>query len=198
MSNRSRVPLVAGMLAAMTAAAVLRWVIGHPLTVHTQAMAPTVQQGETVWVAQRSARLGDVVQVDLGGGYGLYRVVATGGQRVDIENRALFVDGVRTDASQASTVRLMGQACEAVDVPVVRANLEGHDFGFVPGGEDVSVTVPPSMVYLLGDNRGAAGDSRTWGAVPETALEGVATRVLWSWAPCISRVRWRRIWNSIE
>ena len=191
-------PLVAGMLAAMGAAALLRWVIGHPLTVHTQAMAPTVQRGETVWVAQRNAEAGDVVQVDLGGGYGLYRVVATGGQRVEIKGRVLFIDGARTDVGQASTVRLMRDTCQTVDVPVVRSVLGAHAFGFVPGGDDVSVTVPPATLYLLGDNRGEAGDSRTWGAVPRTAVEGVATRILWSWAPCIPSVRWRRIWNSIE
>lgn len=43
----------------------------------------------------------------------------------------------------------------------------------------VPVTVPPGMVFMMGDNRGASSDSRVWGPVPEGWIVGRARAVWW-------------------
>jgi hypothetical protein len=58
--------------------------------------------------------------------------------------------------------------------------------------------VQAGRVFLLGDHRGVAGDSRPWGAVEYGQLKGVSETVLWSWEPCSSAPRWHRIGKSIE
>lgn len=161
-------------------------------------MAPGVLRGDTIWISQSEPQAGDVVQVDLGAAFGLYRIVGVEGQVVEIKDKKLMVDGALVDGSVATTAVLEDQGCALESVPGVRASLNGRTFDFVPGGEDFRVQVQPGAVFLLGDNRREAADSRLWGAVSKAQIHGVATRVIWSLSPCFSAVRWRRIWNLIE
>ncbi len=186
------------VVSVAVAAAIVRWVVGHPLLVHTQGMAPGVLRGDTLWVSQSEPGLGDVVQVDLGGSYGLYRIVGMGGQVVEIKDKRLLVDGESVDSAVANTVRVESEACTAEFVPGVRAEINGRSFDFVPGGNDFRARIKTGTYFVLGDNRIEAADSRTWGAVEAAQIQGVATRVIWSLSPCFSTVRWRRIWKSIE
>ena len=186
------------VVAVSVLAVVVRWVVGHPLTVRTQGMAPGVLRGDTLWISQSDPQAGDVVQVDLGGAFGLYRIVGVDGQVVEVKDKKLFIDGVRVDGSVATTAVMENHSCVLESVPGVRATLNGRAFDFVPGGEDFRVQVKPGTVFVLGDNRSEAADSRLWGAVPMAQIHGVATRVIWSLSPCFSAVRWHRIWNSIE
>ncbi len=176
----------------------VRWCAGHPLTMRTDAMFPTVFRGEILWIAQKEPSVGDVVQVDLGGDYGLYRIVASEGQDIELKEKRLFVDGVRTDLGPARTVQAPKVDCEFAHVPAVTARIAGRTFEFLPGGGDASTSVPDGSFFLLGDHRSNAGDSRAWGPLAEASVQGVASRVLWSWDTCKSAVRWHRLWNSIE
>ena len=183
---------------AVVVACVVRWTTGHPLTVRSTAMSPTVLSGETVWVSRREPVSGDVVQVNLGAAYGLYRIVGVGGQAVEIKGKKTYVDGVLLEGSVAQTTLASDDHCRSVSVPTVQATLGDRVFQVVPGGDDVAIVVPENGLFLIGDHRQASGDSRTWGPISVDAVEGVATRVLWSSDECISSVRWRRIWKSIE
>jgi signal peptidase I len=176
----------------------VRWFAGHPLTVRTDAMFPTVMRGEVVWVARKGAVAGDVVQVDLGGDYGLYRIAGTSTQVVELKGRRLRIDGARAGLGQARTVEFEASDCRVEQVPAVTARIAEHTFEFVPGGADMRASVPKGEVFLLGDHRSVAGDSRAWGALTDASVQGVASRVLWSWDSCKSAVRWLRLWKSIE
>jgi signal peptidase I len=149
-------------------------------------------------VSRREPVSGDVVQVNLGATYGLYRIVGVGGQTVEIKGKRVSVDGISLEGSVAQTALVSDDQCRSVSVPTVQAKLGDRVFQVVPGGEDMAIVVPKNGLFLLGDHRQSAGDSRTWGPISVDAVEGVATRVLWSSDDCISSVRWRRIWNSIE
>ena len=75
------------------------------------------------------------------------RIVALGGQRVEIRDGVLFVDRRRRNEPY-------------VDHDMV----DGFFFG--------PKRVPPGDVFVLGDNRGDSEDSRDYGAIPRDRLIG--------------------------
>lgn len=70
------------------------------------------------------------------------RVLAIGGQHVEITDEGVFVDSVKQDAA----------ACANADV--------------------ISVTVPEGEVFLLSDNMAGSIDSRQIGCIPESDIIG--------------------------
>ena len=188
----------AWILAILTTAFILRSAVGHPLWIHTRGMVPTLYADEVAWVSNRTPILGDVVKVHFGDDPGVYRLVALEGQRVEIDNGVLIVDGQVVQSDGRTVVDAQGVDCSVQRVPAVDSMINGRSFKVVPGGRQTPIRVPRGAVYLLGDHRGVAGDSRPWGAVKNTQVNGVLTHVLWSWDPCEKTPRWQRIGNSIQ
>ncbi len=144
--------LVGGALGARS------W-LGAPVVVGTGAMAPTLREGEVVWVDRSgadAARPGALVgwRPD-GRGIAVKRVVATAGQVVELSAGRLLVEGQLAD--------------EAWGCPAPAAVTAGPDHP--------ATRVPPGHVFLLADDRRARGDSRQWGPVPVEMLVG---RARWS------------------
>lgn len=54
-------------------------------------------------------------------------------------------------------------------------------------------TVTHDYYFTLGDNRQHSRDSRMWGCVPDTRIQGVLLKIYWSWEHTGNRVRWQRI-----
>ena len=42
-----------------------------------------------------------------------------------------------------------------------------------------TITIPPDMYFMMGDNRGASDDSRFWGPVPKEWIIGEAFATYW-------------------
>ncbi|AVH97626.1 MULTISPECIES: signal peptidase I [Streptomyces] len=119
---------------------------GERITVGGDAMRPTYSPGERLTVlrvGEGEIRRGDVVLVGVPGRYGnapvLQRVIGLGGDRV--ESR----DGVR--------VAVNGKR---IDEPYVMRDPLGS------AGAPYDVTVPEGRLFLLGDNRPVANDSRSF------------------------------------
>lgn len=136
---RPWVPIAALVLALSP----LAWV--HPLRIRGSSMEPTLSSGDLRWVlrAWTAARpnRGEVWEVDTPEGPAVKRVVGLPGERVEIRDGDVWVDGRRLE-------------------PPAGARLERQDGAWSCA----------SGYFVLGDNRPASRDSRAWGPLAGTAF----------------------------
>lgn len=134
----------------------------------------------------RNVKQGDIVvlKVDYFDEPIVKRVIATGGQSVDIdfEQGIVYVDGVALNE-------------DYVNEPTYKSYLE---YGM---GLDYPVEVPEGSVFVMGDNRNESADSRfaPVGCVPESQISGRALLVLLPGAQTDKEgnVTGGRIWGRI-
>jgi signal peptidase I len=140
--------------ACLVAIAALRILVLQPTVVTSASMQPTIDAGGVVWINVLAPRLGPVEAGSLvsarlpDGSTVVKRLVATGGQTVELYEGALRIDGRELDEPYADS-RDMG----------------GIFFG--------PIRVPEGSVFLMGDNRIESIDSRVFGPVDENDLQGV-------------------------
>lgn len=151
--------IVAFIGAALLVAFVVRTNLFTVIRVDGQSMRETYQDGDLLLVTLPDLRLGgprqgDVVILHYPGQRGLFvkRVVALGGQVVNIERGQLSIDGRRTENPPAAV-------------------MDQCSFG--------PLRVPQGFVFVLGDNRPSSADSRTLGCIDQSLLVG-RVRLKWS------------------
>ena len=161
-----------GFILFMLALLTTRASLADHYVVPTGSMEPTLMPGDRVVVDKRAYGLripftlvrltagdaparGDVVVFDApdDGTRLIKRVVAVGGDLLEVRAGHAFVNGVGGDARAAPDLRRGG----GPDVPPVR--------------------VPAGHVFVMGDFRGNSRDSRFFGFVRESDLYARATRV---------------------
>lgn len=177
MSRRIALLLAAISAVLLVGALSLRFFI-RTYRVPTGAMAPTVPIGSHLVV-----RLGGTVErgsiaafrfpVDARYSF-VMRIVAAGGDVVEIRDKRLFVNGREPDepyAVHADQMTYPGQ--EALTEPFRSRDQFGP------------YRVPPGHYFVLGDDRDRSSDSRYWGTVPRENIIG----------PVIAAYSWRRVWR---
>ena len=102
------------------------------------------------------------------------RVIGLPGDKVELVNKVLFING------------------KVIDDPHASYSLYGNLRNFGP------VTVPAHHLFVMGDNRDESSDSRVWGFVPYANLKGKAFLIYWSWDSANFGVRWRRIGDIVR
>lgn len=100
------------------------------------------------------------------------RVVALPGETVAIRDRQVFVDG--RPLSEPYTFHADDRVWP--DDPAIPEEHRRRD-------QLAERTVPDSAYFMLGDNRDDSSDSRSWGPVPASHIEGRALLVYWSLPP---------------
>ncbi|MDO8915073.1 MAG: signal peptidase I [Coriobacteriia bacterium] len=144
----------------------------QPFIIPSSSMEPTLIISDRVLVNRFIYRFtkpapGDIVvfvspeegNIDL-----IKRVIAVGGQTIDIRDGKVFVDGT--------------QRVE----PFVNAAYPDHY------DADAPFTVPEGSVYVMGDNRPNSKDSRYIGAQPVSRILGRAFAIYWP----LGRLTWFR------
>lgn len=183
---------VLGLLVVLVAAVLvpLRTVVG-------QDMAWSLQDGERVWIVPDRVRKADVVLLEdplQPGRMVLRRVVALPEQKVRIDEGGVRVNGKRirqTDMGEDGPHRIVKEVIWSR--PPARANPYLTQRAELPvaWSSPGVVEVPEGHVYVLADNRDVALDSRWWGPVPDSAIQGVV-RARWGTADT-----WRESWQLL-
>lgn len=145
--------LAIAVVPAIVVLALRAWVV-EPFIVSSDSMEPTLRTGSIVLLYKPGAGTGPISNGSVvaltnphDGHMAIKRVIAGAGQSVAIRDAELYVDDV------------------AVSEPFVdHSRIDATYFG--------PVEVPPGTVFVLGDNRGVSIDSRDFGAVPLTSVQG--------------------------
>jgi signal peptidase I len=102
------------------------------------------------------------------------RVIGLPGDRVELVDKQLLINGRPTEDPQASY------------------SMSGSMRMYGP------VTVPADHLFVMGDNRDESSDSRVWGFVPRPYLKGKAFLIYWSWDRKSYGVRWDRLADIVR
>lgn len=131
------------LAALVLALSPLAWV--HPLWIHGHSMEPALKSGDLGWALRSwtagTPNRGELWVVDSSDGPAVKRVVGLPGEQVVIKDGDVWVDGRRIE-------------------PPAGARLERQDGAWSCSGG----------YFVLGDNRPASRDSRTWGPLPRAAF----------------------------
>lgn len=97
------------------------------------------------------------------------RIVAGPGQKVEIKDKILYVDGKRAiDPSKSKYID---------SVILKRRSVANTRDNYGPK------IVPEDCYFVMGDNRDSSEDSRYWGFLKRDLIRGKAFVLYWSWAP---------------
>lgn len=141
----------AGCAAVVLAAVLLSLFVVRLAFVEGPSMENTLRGGDwmVVWQPGYHPAAGDIVVTDKRNPLQTRltkRVIATGGQQLEIRGGAVYIDGE----------------------PLNEPYLKEASWAAQP----LQLTVPEGQVFLMGDNRNASRDSREIGCLPEEQLMG--------------------------
>jgi len=178
-------------------------------TVRSADMAPGLLPGDVLVVDRRAyresePRPGDLVVVrdpdaapdaPLSERKRVARVVAVGGDLVELRAHSLYVNGERITGGRSEPYTAPDGAAKLS----VQEQLGTHKFRVLRDDGDVvflrpsRYSVEPDHYFLLGDNRDVSRDSRAYGALPRQALNGRVMYRILALDPGTRRMAWDRI-----
>jgi len=109
------------------------------------------------------------------------RVVAIGGDTIEIRNKNLFINGA--PVTEPYVVHK-----EANTIPATENPRDNYGPKVVPAGS----------YFTMGDNRNRSYDSRFWGFVSKDKVKGAMRSIYWSWDREKGSVRWNRIGKKVQ
>jgi signal peptidase I len=175
---RARLALL--LAAPVAAALAFRSFVLEPFAVASDSMLPTLEAGDRLFVNKLVApRRGDVVVFERGGARYVKRVVGLPGERVDVSDGRVRVNGIAAPGWRTGTLRLdaRGRALGGL-----REHLGGIEHGVLDDlgseGANCASVVPEGHYFVLGDNRDHSTDSRALGPIAREEIVGVVATLL--------------------
>ena len=148
------------VLPAIVIAVLINLFLAQATRVYGSSMEPNLYTDQRLVVEKVSYRLheprrGDVVVLRMperGPELLIKRVIALPGETIEVRDGQVYIDG------------------EVLEEPYVLQRTSG---------KSMPVTVPEGHVFVMGDNRGASNDSRSFGPVAEDRIVGRAWVSYW-------------------
>lgn len=191
--NKWYVYVIAGALAIViiqpTVEGLVKSNIAQAFKIPSGAMLDTLQIGDHIicnkllYKTAEAAR-GDIIVFpfpkDRSISY-IKRVVGLAGETIEIRNKQVFINGKLLDEpyTMTTTDRILSSETSPRD-----------NFG--------PVDIPIDHVFVMGDNRDNSYDSRFWGYIKNSDIQGKAIYTYWSWDSDNSSVRWERVSKEIK
>ena len=110
------------------------------------------------------------------------RVVATGGDTLEIINKKLYVNDNLVQGEKYAVYKSQD---------IISGGYSSRD-------NLRKIKIPENKLFVMGDNRDNSHDSRFWGFVDLTAVRGEAFIIYWSWNKNKFGVRWDRIGDILK
>ena len=173
-TGRSPLRSVLGVLVMVAIVALitvgLRTFVFVPYEIPSGSMEETIMTGDMVFSEKlsyymRQPQRGDIVTFDdpqVAGRTLIKRVIATGGQTVDLQDGKVVVDGVALDEPYTNGKESWPLARTATNVDV-----------------SFPYKVPEGELWVMGDNRAASQDSRYFGSIPASSVTGRGAMIYW-------------------
>lgn len=164
--------LLMTVVSVLVLAFLIRTFIAENFEVPTGSMLETIQVGDRLfcekvslwWEDPKPGQIVTFKDPDGSGATLIKRVIATGGQTVDLQDGYVVVDGVQLDEEYT-----LGKPSYPFDKHA--ANLtENVTFPY---------TIPEDCIWVMGDNRENSLDSRYFGAVPLDSVTSKALFIYW-------------------
>jgi signal peptidase I len=164
-------------------AAVVKYNVIQAFKFLASSMEPTLLNGDHILAARsksaKNPHKGDLIIFEFPEDPSkdfIKRVVAVGGDIVEVRNKVLHVNGMAMTEPYAAHK----------DGDTIPANQSPRDFL----GPQL---IPPGSYFVMGDNRDKSYDSRFWGPVSKDKIKGTVKCIYWSWDKENLEVRWDRV-----
>jgi signal peptidase I len=140
-----------------------------PFYLPGESMVPTLNKGEKIIADMRGGlrpQRGNVVLVQAGGIARIYRVAAVAGDTIEMRHGVPVINGQQAHERLIGTATYVGyegpQPARRLEerLPGEPGTHNVLDLGEEPLADALPVRVPPGSMFLLGDNRDRAADSR--------------------------------------
>ena len=139
----------------------------QPHKIKGQSMDPNFANGEYLLTDKITYRLrqpkrGDVIVFEAPGANGeefIKRIIATPGEKIYLHEGNIFINGLK------------------LIEPYLSESLYTSSGNFLR--EDSEIVIPENHYFVMGDNREASSDSRTWGLIDKQKITGKAWVIYW-------------------
>lgn len=212
---------IEALLITLAVGLLLRFLVVAPYKIPTSTMSPSLLSGDYVFVFKLPygaklpfiGRVGEVQNLKRGDivlfSYSrdpntkfIKRVLGLPGDKIEYKNRELIINDQILDYKLLES-EAFATVKSAQDLDFYQETTkDGASYAVIYNKDHKPeelgpIIVPEGEVFLLGDHRDNSDDSRYWGMVPKSNLDGKAILVWFSVDPETSKIRWNRLFSSL-
>lgn len=147
--------------------------VGAPVTISGASMAPTLQDGERVWLNKLANTYthGDIIVFDAPGGSGdeyIKRVIGVPGDTVEYQDDTLYVNGQAVEEPYLEALRSTNPNAQL---------MPNESLETLPTTQ--AERVPEGKLFVLGDNRPISKDGEEFGFIDQSSVQGNVPLRIW-------------------